>query len=206
MRKPIYITGCGCSGTKYIAKAMNRAGLHFPHEGIGRDGCASWYLHVGNDPFKKKGGTGINDFPRPPVILHQTRHPLKVISSFQRVRPMNGFSWTYIRIYLPQIKIKEHRILQCMKYWYHWTNFADKLAEWQYRVESIEEEEVFEEFCRRIDRPEFLKIKKSMLNVSKLTNSFRKNYRPLSWGQLEDQDFELTEKIRKKGRRYGYDA
>ena len=54
-RKLIYITGCGCSGTKYITKVMKRAGLHFPHEGNGRDGSASWYLHVGDDPFRKKG-------------------------------------------------------------------------------------------------------------------------------------------------------
>lgn len=216
--KQICITGCGSSGTKYITKVFNRMGLQVGHEKISIHGMASWYVAVGsnheriiyserderyNPNHTYNTHPCYDDFFSPPITLHQVRHPLKTISTLQRMR-IYGMYWRYIRKHLPQIKYEEPRILQCMKYWLYWNEMAEKLAEWTYLVEELPTKKIFAEFCDRIEYPDAFKNRLDILNTSTKEHSKEGFYRPLSWDDLYNQDKDLTERIKEKGREYGY--
>lgn len=84
---PFVVTGCGRSGTKYMAEVLKRCGLKCDHEGVfdppvrsveipaGLDGDVSWAAA----PFVSAMASGTK-------VLHQVRHPLDVISSFVSLR------------------------------------------------------------------------------------------------------------------------
>jgi hypothetical protein len=93
-------------------------------------------------------------------------------------------------------------ILRCMRYWYHWTDLADRLSSHNYKVEELPE--IFEKWCRWLKHPELVKKKNIMLAVSKKTNSRARKYTPLTWHDLFSADEDLANKIIKKGRGYGY--
>ena len=83
--KKIIIIGCGRSGTGYIHKFFQRAGLDFGHEVEMQNGQSNHYKTF-------------DDLSEYDVILHQIREPLKVISSLQTFRED---TWNY---FYPRIK------------------------------------------------------------------------------------------------------
>lgn len=203
----ILITGCGRSGTNYVARALNSIGFPFSHEGFPKKGIAAWPLAVKTHEampwwmlFKQ------GDFIFKP-ILHQVRHPLSVIASAQTFA---NSSWSYIKKFIP-INDNDSLLLKCMKYWYYWNLKAEEMAEWTYRVESFPE--LFPEFCERMGHPELIKKKNKFSQMVKSVNSragwLEKNplkltKKSVTWSRLEEEDKELCELIKLQARKYGY--
>ncbi len=77
-------------------------------------------------------------------VFHQTRHPLAVISSVATFKPS---SWEFICAHTSCSTV-DPLVLRSAKYWLYWTEHADHLATWRYRVEALAE--VFPEFCARL--------------------------------------------------------
>lgn len=79
----LLITGCGRSGTTYISAVLQEFGLDVRHECYGADGICSWPMTVVDDDLPWKWlPPGRNKDMKFTHILHQVRHPLKVIASF----------------------------------------------------------------------------------------------------------------------------
>src|SRR5262245_1471922 len=134
------ITGCGRSGTKYIAAVLQKLGLRIGHERFAPDGIASWQM-VFNDapiPGRPRGGVAFD------VVLHQVRHPLLVIPSLSTFR---AGSWHYVARHVPSDP-DDSLLVRATRYWVCWNEQAQRLAQWTYRVEDLPC--VFDDFCRRI--------------------------------------------------------
>lgn len=90
------ITGCGRSGTNYVASRLNSAGVNCGHENVFTvngpvldasyyDGDSSWFAapYLGNV------------FPDA-CVLHVVRNPLKVIESFHKIGLCASYRYRHI--------------------------------------------------------------------------------------------------------------
>jgi hypothetical protein len=142
--RKLLITGCGRSGTKYIALLMRRLGLDVRHEELGVDGVASWYMAVDTNEVPFGPALRGCEFEH---IHHQLRHPLAVIASASTFKRQ---TWEFICAHIP-VSLREPLPLRCAKYWYYWNLEAEKVAHWRYRVEDLST--VFQAMCRRLEVP-----------------------------------------------------
>jgi hypothetical protein len=195
----ILITGCGRSGTTYIAELLTLCGLDVPHEELGDDGCSSWYMAVEdyNSPF----GPGTRDahFKH---IFHQVRHPLDVITSWFYNIPENietKPTWDFLYAHILEIKKKDTHLVKCAKYWYYWNLRAEEKAEWRYKIEDMEI--IFPEMCQRLGVPvNFEALHKIPKDVNKWKKLKRITWYDLKMG-LNSKDFKNIQKLAVK---YGY--
>ncbi|NIV72651.1 MAG: hypothetical protein GWN16_16230, partial [Calditrichae bacterium] len=150
-RKKLLITGCGRSGTFYAAEVWRSLGLDIrherpikPHGKMGEDGVASW-LMAANDPNPPFGPSAVDyEFE---VIVHQVRHPLKVIASVaQFILAKGQFAPDYIERNVPRTRIhsdeqildeKQQHILEAARYWYYWNLLACKKATHMVQIEQL---------------------------------------------------------------------
>jgi len=190
----VLITGCGRSGTKYIASVLSAAGLDVGHETMGRDGIASWLLAAdsGYVPYGP-----VRRFLHFQTILHQTRAPLLVISSMQTSQKS---SWEYICRNIP-CSPDEPLLLRCAKYWRHWNLHAESVAMWRYRIEDIES--VWGELCERVGIPPDLS---PLVKTPRRINTREGAYHQIGWGDIMSLDKSICFSIQEQAARYGYDV
>lgn len=191
----LLITGTSRSGTKYIAKVLQKCGLDIGHERLGKDGISSWVMTMRTDHVPwgpaRKGLQFVH-------IFHQVRHPLKVIASVYSTEPPE--SWEYILKHIPQIRKEDSLTVKCAKYWYYWNLKAYKEAEWTYRIEDLEN--IWDEFQERL----VCRWDKKVLDqVPKDTNTRGIVLRKFTWQDLQhDLDPTLYKNIRQLALQYGY--
>jgi len=190
------ITGCGRSGTAYTAEVLKYLGLDVGHERLGKDGIISWPLAV--MPLKESvWGPNImkvlKNYGEETPILHQVRDPIKTISSCRYIK---GVSWRYIEKYIPSNGCK---LKKAMQYWYYWNKAAEDVSEFTYRVENLKNElpRIFEAY-----KMEF--FYKDIDIIRKTINKNRKDNMALTLKDMLSIDAELTFKIVRMAKRYGY--
>ena len=179
----IAVIGCGGSSTSYITKILTSNGLDITNNKKGKDGCASSYLA----PVVTK-----EEYP---TIIHQVRHPLKVIEFAQK---MSYANWRYYSKYIPEIANKDSWILKSAKYWYYWNLLAESKAAYTYRIENLESE---------LPKLGSLLHKNLVVNpnIDQKSNKIKKT--DLTWDKLKSEiDPELYDKIVNLASRYGYDV
>ena len=128
------ITGCSRSGTWYITKVLEMCGLEVAHEGFARDGIVSWCALA--NTYETPWGPGRKGMSFD-HIFHQVREPLAAISSIYYTDHEPAI--VFAEKYLPQITPSDSRLVKVVKFWIYWNQNAEKLAEWTYRIEDIEE-------------------------------------------------------------------
>jgi hypothetical protein len=200
----LLITGCARSGTCYMARVLQQAGLDIQHEQIGKDGVSSWFMTVRADSTPWGPGRNGIAFSH---IFHQVRHPLKVISSVYTTEGVK--SWGYSMPFIPQILPEDSYIVRSAKYWYYWNLMAAKEAEWTYRVEDLAN--VWEEFEKRLGRKLDIKALTTIPTdansrlfkpPSRGNNKLEKDF---TWEDLKmNLDEELYLNIRNLAKQYGY--
>lgn len=124
---PLLVTGNGRSGTTWLAKTFEKAGIDCPHEHCGEHGSVSWYFfadsnwhpyHVSHRPVGRviHVGERRGDF-KFDYVVHLIRNPLKVIGSMSRVMSMTDH-WYAVdnRAYLAELyhDKKASRLLKTM--------------------------------------------------------------------------------------------
>lgn len=168
--KRLLVTGCGRSGTKYTAALLQKLGLDVRHEEMGADGIATWCMAVDSDDSPWGGGRRGVRFG---AILHQVRHPLRVIPS---LTTFTAPSWEYIARFLPG-HADRPVLVRAAEYWYHWNLEAERIAAWRFRIETLPN--VYREFCNRAGvRPNA----EALRNTSTLVHS-RKTRPGLRWAR-----------------------
>jgi len=143
----IIVTGCGRSGTYYMALALQALGFDVGHEQWGTAGQVGFHAAV-DLRGAKKGKPWRLERDTSDIVLHQVRHPLGTISSFQTAQ---GYSWDFICEHEKAIDRKAPLVLRCMQYWYYWNIKASTYADLTYRIEEIEE--AWPEICTLIGIP-----------------------------------------------------
>lgn len=183
------ITGCGRSGTKYIAVALQQCGLGVRHEQMGKDGIVSGYYCF--DAQQYPGGR--HPVPRPDfdVVLHQARHPLPTIASLQTTH-----SWKWACQFLP-VTPNDPLLKRCCHHWLGYNEAAEKLAEYTYRIETLEE--VWPTLQRLIgfDAPYSI-----VADLPKSINA--RKHDDVTWAEVRDAAPEIYDAILAASVRYGY--
>ena len=149
-RRKLLITGCGRSGTMYASAVWRSQGLDISHENpappngqMGKDGIASWYMTVNdlNPPFGPSASEYEFDF-----VIHQVRHPLKVIASVAQFVLRDALSRDYIERNSPETRLGEQErqmpahdqlILQASRYWFYWNLLAAQKSRLTIKVEEL---------------------------------------------------------------------
>jgi len=192
----ILISGCGRSGTNYMAILLEKSGYSIHHECFGKDGCVSWPMAVNS--YSPWGPISEETFDH---VFHQVRHPLFVINSWLiNLDDLDRDEWVFIRSHIPEINRSDSLIVHCAKYWYYWNLLVEQKAEWRYQIEKLSA--VLPEFMTRSG----LILDKKLLNKIPLTyNSWKKPGTRITWNQLQMQiPSDLYCKIRRMAFRYGY--
>lgn len=192
----ILVTGCGRSGTHYTARLLQQLGLDIPHEAVGKDGAASWkhtasgtFVYIGKNRETKIDADG---FDR---VLHQVRHPLKVIASMQT---FSVSSWSYMAGFI-DLSLKASPVVKGMQAWVGWNALAEKRAQWSFQIERLKD--IFPEFCHHAGLP--VVPLPDVPHAAKDSRTDR--YSPLYWQDLVAADARLAESVRALALRYGYE-
>jgi hypothetical protein len=194
-KKFLLITGCGRSGTQYMAKFLRKSGLKVGHERMKAHGTVSWLMASTADWSPWGPIASDYEFIH---IFHQIRDPLKVIQSFYNVPP--AASWEWISESIPQISMDDSDLVKCAKYWYYWNLLAESKAEWTYRIEDFDR--VYIEIGKRLG----ITFERAILQkLSKETNTKGKPARIITWDILRDElPPDLFHKVEQLARKYKY--
>ena len=189
----IMIIGCGRSGTTYTSKLFNSLGYKVGHERLERNGISSWLL-VSNQQkvFIGPSFEELKSLNLP--VVHQVRHPLKAISSFQATGHQ---SWQFLAYEIPINYEEDSKVLKGMKYWYYWNLMAEEKSSFTYQVENLDD--VFPELLKA---GQFTAVVDKRNEVAKTTNT--RSHIGLSWRDLRREDPVLTDKIIVLAKKYGY--
>lgn len=175
--KPFLIAACPRSGTTYTAEVFQRIGLDVGHEELKSDGCVSW-AHGRHEGIWR-------------CILHQVRHPIKVISSLRTVKWYDQERW------VPFDELPKESVTRRATFWLWMNLWIEGLNPvYRYRVEDMTSE--WDTICR------FLDIEPCSLPDVSVTTNTRVNPEPVTWKDIKDRDTSLFDGIVSMGIRYGY--
>lgn len=218
MTQSFLITGCGRSGTQYIARLLCGLGIPCGHETVfnptnlasGRidwppayTGESSWLAA----PF-------VNVLPDSLTFFHQVRHPLAVVRSFLRIgffshaKPFSNYSdWAIAQV--PQLGIGDE-VERCFRYWLYWNKLVEQQAEKaghelrRYRIEDFDMERLQELVGTTGLRVEPSAAESALSGSDRSLHTFGDrsrdgdtNWQSLPDGALKDEVLELAA-------RYGY--
>ena len=201
----LLLTGCGCSGTKYISELLKKNGIDVGHDfdPIGKMGFVSNAI-VNNEVWiydrKKYPSEALKEkilLSKFSNIIHIVRHPLLVIPSLITKWKKRNKIWLHIKKgALDSEKDKNINILNAMKYWlYHNRHIA------KYTKKIIKLEDVLQN-SNTLDKY----LNKSIKNKvnEKINASGTKNN--LDWNSLFEVDNHITNEIIKLCNIYGYET
>jgi hypothetical protein len=196
--KALLITGCARSGTFYMSLLLQKSGFDIRHESLGNDGAVAWPMAVGS--LSIRGPIFQGQFKH---VFHQVRHPLHQITSRSiQNSDLRDPRWIFVRLHTPQIKPTDSILVSCAKYWYYWNLKAEKIAEWRYHIEDIDQ--IIDEFESRSG----LSInRKQLKSLSRDINTREETKRApkITWKQLKQKiPGDLYTNIEEMARRYGY--
>ena len=188
------ITGCGRSGTKYIAELLTRSGRDIAHESMGRHGIASWMWAV--DARSVPWGPAPSLFRHPRErCFHQVREPLAAIASLQTFADP---SWQFIAAHTGSAA-DAPILLRSARYWLEWNRLAEQRSSWRYRIEDIAT--VYPSLCERVSiDPDA----RALAEVPRSVNTRKGLYAMVGWDDIARLDEELAAKVREQAREYGY--
>jgi len=188
------------SGTHYTAALLQALGLDVPHEAVGASGAASWkHIAPGTFTVKKRfhrARTAEIEDPPFTTILHQTRHPLKVVASMQT---LSRASWNYLEA-RTGADPDDHPVERAARAYIDWNKRIEPRAEWRYQIEMLPE--VFPEFCQRAGVRNAPAAPPELPPKAKDARPHR--YEPIDWSDLVSLNPELAEELRETAARYGY--
>jgi hypothetical protein len=135
------VVGSGRSGTQYASKLFTELGIPCGHETLFRLTSASGQTLVGDASF---GAVAyLDEFQG--IILHQVRHPLRVLRSILATgffdRPDKYlFYYQLIESVLPQIDQRKSSLHKAMYYIVEWNRLCEQAATMCWRIEDLDAE------------------------------------------------------------------
>ncbi len=195
LERKLLVVGCGHSATFYISEVFQKLGIDVRHELVGRDGAAGWnYTHLLQQGRTEAG------MPASTIVFHQVRHPLKVISS---VQDMGNNTWEAIgaRAQLNGVNwnpLEDNHPVRGMKYWLIWNGFAERIAQYRYRIEDLQGAW---STILRMAGIDYVPIP----DVPKTINKHQYDH-VFTWDELFDSNASLADCVRKLSEKYGYDT
>jgi hypothetical protein len=130
VRRMFLITGCGRSGTKYMALCLRAMGFDVGHEAPRDDGVVSSVWAVEDafyPPFHSQSRPAFD------LVLHQVRHPLNCIASLTTARK-DSWEWNARHI---DLDLSESVVEVAASYWIQWNLLCEELASFTYQIETV---------------------------------------------------------------------
>lgn len=187
------------SASSYTAVVFHKIGFYVNHE---RDESVMNHF-LGREKELDGLVTGLfiraqRDFSKYEVIFHQTRDPLKVISSalYMSARAMADLIETCNLTH----RTDKNRLWWVMKTWLLFTEKADQLSVMRFQVEKIELR--WWRILRLLELPNFVFPQRVPTYVN--TYSDERRSKKLGWEQLFDCDYEMAKAIQQRTLDYGY--
>lgn len=193
--KNILITGHPRSATHHISNLINAMGYSCKYEKRNPEGFTASWKHIKSGTFEKPCGETdiVCDFDK---IIHQVRHPLKVIASSTTLWTMSmNYMGQFIDLPDPIVN-KDNTIKNCMITWLQWNEMIEKKATWRYQIEQLYD--IQKEWCRQLEIP-FQEIP----NPERRTNA--REHIKLTWDDLYKSDEMLAAAVQIRADRYGYE-
>lgn len=127
----VLVTGCGRSGTKWLADVLQSLGLDMKHEGEGKLGAVSWCLAAGSlDLPSWHGPVTTTDW----LIFHLVREPLATIGSLTTMRRAS-YEWAARHVPLDPFGWDPWKL--ALHYWVLWNELVSSRAILRVRVEAV---------------------------------------------------------------------
>jgi hypothetical protein len=195
----ILVTGCGRSGTLYIARVLQRLGLDVGHERLGRDGIVSSLWAVTDSkypPYHQQG-----PYPMFNIVLHQVREPLATIGSLTTAQPIS-WDWTCKHI---DVDRGAPVLRRAAEYWLRWNELCEHQAAYTYRIESLNE--VWEMWMGYVRSTNSLLAEQAATAIldGLSTDVHHREHRAVTWEDVEAAT-PLYRDIKELARHYGYRA
>ena len=206
----VLITGATRSGTTYTAKLFQKAGYDVQHEEVGQEGSVSGLFVVDDRGprayevvppewgLPRRHASGPRSAFTFAHVLHQTRHPLKVIASQAKNYNRASKAW-YDRVGLAPLHTKPNLIHATLVY-LRMTALADEMAAHRYKVEGMKAE--WYGLLHLLDLPE-VRMPSLPKDVNK-GHGFSKP-KPITIRDIELKSPPLARMVREKALVYGYD-
>jgi hypothetical protein len=193
------------SGTTYTAILLRKLGLNVGHERPGGNGTVCWHLAAVGPPYIMGESRREHrpDRTHYKTILHQVRHPLKMITTFQHNVGQPNM-WPYICAHVGMDQMAETPLRRTMKFWLVWNMLSEKCAGGKtYQIEDLPNR--FEWFCKEIGVPA---NRDTLHRLSTRENSHQAKFgmgRYLRWDELFAEDVKVAAQIKQMAQRYGYE-
>lgn len=171
------------SGTTYALHLYRHCNVAIGHNTLDAEGAILW------DYTKRANMTQFRN------CWHQTRNPLKVISS---VAASANLFWRNMAEKFTEINLEDTPVKRAMEYWNLWTDGCEERTNWQYKIEDVyEASDKWLEICDRLELGPMIYPKIS-------TKMNGKEHDDLCWEDLLNTDRELALTIKNKSKMYGY--
>lgn len=190
----VLITGHPRSGTRYVFQLLKSLRQNTSFEKRIENGITVSWKHIKNGTFEPPcPETNIKcDFD---LIIHQIRHPLKVIASSTTLWTMS-INYLATETQLPDIiKNKENTVRNCMYTWIAWNKLIETKANWRFKIEDLPI--MYKKFGIKLG------IEIPFLPQIGKINS--RKHIELTWEDLAFEDYNAAVKIREMATRYGYE-
>ena len=206
--RSLVFTGCGRSGTGWIAQVLAQAGFGATHEGVfqGRPGPdeqgpllpdtveSSWFAA----PFVQ--GVPLTEV----AVVHLVRDPRDQIDSWLRAGVMSSpFVKRFLKRWCPEMmRVKDDPLRAAMTYWLRWNERVERLAGLRLQIEDLDVPGLTTALADsgRVDGTE--RLRQAVLGVPRNYNSKGGKPRRLEW---DDLPFGLLKKgVMEYAREYGY--
>jgi len=187
MPKSFAVTATPCSGTHYTLDSFRSCGLFVGAEKeMSQAGQVAWTSVLA---------------PRDScdVWFHQTRDPVKSISSIQRYGQYEGFRDEIDEKSAGKFSLRYSSTLQwCAEFWIEWNLMCENVSDYHYRIEDIDRE--WSLICNIIG------INNPLPGFEKNKNSIKGQYTPRSIEDIKHAiSSERFDQLLNQSRRYGYD-
>lgn len=200
----ILVTGCSRSGTKSMANILKDAGIRVEHERMGTDGTVSCFFYdksrnvlpfpktYPRDPHEGESAPHYYKFRRK---IHLVREPLACISSNVSVMNRAHQEWLVARGIITSMEVKP-KLLRMMQMWHGINNFLDLM---KYELVKIEDDRAIKSLIASLGGD----VKSFTHRRMNKASGYNKP-KELEWSDLEKVDQDLTKRIRKLAKAYGY--
>jgi len=197
---PMLITGTPRSGTTLMSTVLLKLDIPFSPDWRvlpAAFGTSSWMMAF-SDP--KPFGPMRLKRSRFATVVHQTRDPLKSITSISCTEPLELPIYAdFLRRHIP-FKAKS-RVEAGMIFWYHWNDFIENVTNIRYQVEDWQHNiRIILQLAGITDVPTQAEIDKRNFG----TVNSRKRRPSLTWDELFTVKKDLALKIWHKAALYGY--
>lgn len=232
MPKQFVITGCGRSGTHYIAELLNRLGCECRHERYfpkvrSLPGLIYFNRHVSpplslfrprwhSPPWGEiawQAAPYLDQLPSDVEIFHQVRHPVDYVASRLRKgipymafrRRHSGIHWPCKKRYEFERLPRQRQAETLFEFWLAWNRIVETNAPTasRYRIEDVDTS-LIERILNQVDMPRPVNtIEEEINEVSKDLGTLGATRPILAEGGISD---DLFERVRAQAREYGYEV